>query len=155
MVRDRMSSRIRKSLPHAVPFWIPEHEKFFLTICCERRGHNQLCTSSASALILDSAKFYQDHGNWYCHLFLLMPDHLHAIVSFPRDVSIARFVRKFKIYTAKTSGIRWQRDFFDHRLRNDRDVDLKWDYILENPVRAGLVKTAEEWPFSWAAIRER
>jgi putative transposase len=42
----------------------------------------------------------------------------------------------------------WQRGFFDHVLRNDENYGQKWNYIRENPVRAGLVNNAEDWPYS-------
>lgn len=42
----------------------------------------------------------------------------------------------------------WQRGFFDHVLRSDESYAQKWDYVRENPVRAGLVKRAEDWPYA-------
>jgi REP element-mobilizing transposase RayT len=41
----------------------------------------------------------------------------------------------------------WQPGFFDHILRTDESYGEKWNYVRENPVRAGLVRTAEEWPY--------
>jgi putative transposase len=40
----------------------------------------------------------------------------------------------------------WQPGFFDHLLRNDESYSQKWEYVRLNPVRAGLVKRADEWP---------
>lgn len=63
-------------------------------------------------------------------------------------------VTQWKSYTAKTlgaAGVRWQRGFFDHRLRCDESLDAKSSYIRTNPVRAGLVARAEEWPWVYAA----
>ncbi|AOS44723.1 hypothetical protein Verru16b_01790 [Lacunisphaera limnophila] len=42
----------------------------------------------------------------------------------------------------------WQREFFDHVLRSASSYDQKWHYVRENPVRAGLVTRADEWPFA-------
>jgi len=42
----------------------------------------------------------------------------------------------------------WQRGFFDHVLRNDESYGHKWNYVRENPVRAGLVTKADDWPYS-------
>ena len=42
----------------------------------------------------------------------------------------------------------WQRGFFDHVLRNDESYEDKWNYVRENPVRAGLVTKADDWPYS-------
>jgi hypothetical protein len=42
----------------------------------------------------------------------------------------------------------WQRGFFDHVLRSSEGYSEKWNYVRENPVRAGLVKRTDDWPFS-------
>ena len=42
----------------------------------------------------------------------------------------------------------WQRGFFDHILRSDESYGDKWNYVLENPARAGLVTKADDWPYS-------
>jgi hypothetical protein len=45
--------------------------------------------------------------------------------------------------------VHWQEDFFEHRLRNDETARQKGDYILANPVRAGLVAKPGDWPHVW------
>lgn len=80
---------------------------------------------------------------------LLMPDHLHALLSFPLPEDMRKVVAGFKEMVAKRIAIEWQRDFFDHRLRNDESFDEKVHYIRMNPVRKGLVAKPEEWPWIW------
>ncbi|MFA6561842.1 MAG: hypothetical protein WCV00_08035 [Verrucomicrobiia bacterium] len=41
----------------------------------------------------------------------------------------------------------WQPGFFDHLIRNTESYSEKWNYVRENPVRAGLVERAEDWPY--------
>jgi len=41
----------------------------------------------------------------------------------------------------------WQKEFFDHVLRSDESYESKWHYVRENPVQAGLVSTADDWPY--------
>jgi hypothetical protein len=41
----------------------------------------------------------------------------------------------------------WQKTFFDHLLRSSESYSEKWNYVRENPVRAGLVASAEDWPY--------
>jgi hypothetical protein len=41
----------------------------------------------------------------------------------------------------------WQKGFFDHLIRSDESHAEKWKYVRENPVRAGLVAKAEDWPY--------
>ena len=42
--------------------------------------------------------------------------------------------------------------FFDHLLRSEESYAQKWDYVRENPVRAGLVKNVEDWPYAGELI---
>ena len=62
---------------------------------------------------------------------------------------MSRVIGAWKRFTARTAAVQWQRNFFDHRLRGDESVDEKLEYILRNPVRAGLIKSGEQWPFLW------
>lgn len=91
--------------------------------------------------------------------YCFMPDHLHALVEGQADCSdFQRFVRLFK----QVSGYGhqqafcerlWSPGYFDHVLRNDEATLLIARYVLENPVRAGLVKTIEEYPFlGWSGF---
>ncbi len=87
------------------------------------------------------------------HLLLLMPDHVHCLVSFPATESMSVVITAWKHYLARQYALQWQRDFFDHRLRGDESYDEKANYIRQNPVRAGLVKTSAEWPHVWEPRR--
>jgi len=74
-----------------------------------------------------------------------MPDHLHAIIAFPREPGLKTVISNWKKFVATKHGVKWQRDFFDHRLRNDQELQEKTSYILMNPVRKGLCERAEDW----------
>lgn len=82
-------------------------------------------------------------------MFLLMPDHLHAMMAVPKGESLPAVVRMWKGYQTKKLSIIWQTGFFDHRLRSDESEEEKTDYIRRNPVRAGLVVKPEDWPYVW------
>jgi putative transposase len=141
----------RKHLPHEIPTWIdPSREIYFITICCQPRHLNQLCHNNVAAQLFETVKYRKDCGIWFARLFLLMPDHLHALLSFPPGLmSIRKLISLWKAWTARECVIQWQRDFFEHRLRDDENYREKADYILGNPVRAGLVARAEDWPYVW------
>jgi hypothetical protein len=49
--------------------------------------------------------------------------------------------------TSATTAL-WQREFFDHVLRSGESYSEKWHYVFDNPVRAGLVSSAEEWKYA-------
>ena len=144
---------VRKSLPHGVPLWLDSStEVYFLTFTCRQRGSNQLCSQKTATALLESVAYRHEAGLWFAHLFLLMPDHAHGLFSFPaRGEGIQRAVSAWKGWTAKQCKIVSQRDFFEHRLRREESFLEKSDYIRHNPVRAGLVAEAGNWPWVLSA----
>jgi hypothetical protein len=54
-------------------------------------------------------------------------------------------IKNWKKFVAGKYGVDWQRDFFDHRLRDHYELEEKTGYILMNPVRRGLCVRAEDW----------
>jgi len=143
----------RNSLSHAVPAWVDSSAAvWFVTICGQDRHVNQLATTQTAPSLLASVAYRYDQRQWYPHIFLLMPDHCHALLSFPGEVSPAKVIRDWKHWTASQHGISWQVDFFDHRVRGDGGFNEKLEYIRQNPVRARLVKCASDWPYVWSAF---
>jgi len=142
----------RQLLPHEIPSWVSSADIWFITICCQRREFVQLTKKETANSLLESVRYRHEHRFWYAHIFLLMPDHCHALLSFPEDRKITQVVRDWKRWTARALGIEWQVDFFEHRLRREEYFSQKWDYILQNPVRANLVTSVENWPFVWRPV---
>jgi putative transposase len=144
----------RRTLPHEVPLWVdPQREIYFITVNCQQRGTNQLATPMVAKRLLDTVRFRNERFFWFAHLFLVMPDHVHGLFSFPpSEHALHETISLWKRWTARQLGIDWQRDFFEHRLRSNESRRDKADYILANPVRKGLVKEPKQWP--WALIPE-
>jgi len=71
------------------------------------------------------------------------------LASFPSDKDMPAVISQWKEILAKKLDIGWQPNFFDHRLRKEESFQEKTDYILNNPVRRGLVAHAEEWNYLW------
>ena len=139
----------RKILPHEIPSWVADGSEYFITICAKPKGKNQLCHEDVRNAIHDAFMYYQTRGDLWLHLLVLMPDHLHSIMSFNREKGMRKSIMEFKKYSAKTMGISWQRDFFDHRLRKNESYTEKAHYIRMNPVRAGLCDDPGDWPYVW------
>ena len=141
----------RKKLPHAVPSWVSDSSIFFITLCAEPRGRNHLCHSDRSEKLFASVAFNMSRGVWWPHLVLLMPDHLHGLLSFAPEPGMKKALDDWKHYTRRELGVSWQRDFFDHRLRPGESFREKAAYIRANPLRAGLVRRDEDWVYvrSW------
>ena len=71
-----------------------------------------------------------------------MPDHVHLLLSFGEVDLYSKIIGDWKRWVAVHYGIEWQENFFDHRVRNEDNDKWKGDYIFNNPVRAGFVKTS-------------
>lgn len=142
-----MNLPFRTKVNHRSPEWI-EVPVYFITICTQERGCNQLCTESAPK-ILQSVQFYHEKERWYCEFMVLMPDHVHFLLSFRNDEVYQRIIGDWKRWITRHYGIQWQENFFEHRLRREESLDQKARYLEGNPVRAGLVTDAKDWPYFW------
>ena len=142
-----MARQMRKRMDHKAHFAGRFGAIYFITICCQRRGSNQLCHDETAAVLANTARIYHERARWNLNLLLLMPDHLHAIIGVDGQTSLAQLIRDYKRITAKIAGVRWQWNFFDHRLRHDESLAEKFAYICQNPVRAGLVRAEHDWPY--------
>lgn len=139
----------RRTLHHIALPWVKDGSLYFVTICTELRGQNQLCRPDPELKLLEPAVRYHDAQRWWLKIFLLMPDHLHAMIAVPGMRSLSTVIQVWKAYQTKHLAVRWQSGFFDHRLRSDESEDAKTDYIRLNPVRAGLIGRADDWPYFW------
>ena len=121
---------------------------FFVTVCTSER--RPLLANDAAHGILLAA--WRDARSFVVGRYVIMPDHVHLFcapaVSPPE--SLAKWVAYWKSISARNStsphGHKlWQRDFWDRQLRSGDSYSEKWDYVRNNPVRAGLVKNPDEW----------
>ena len=135
-------------LRHGIPDWV-EYPEYFITVCCTPQGANQLCVPWIASLVKESIGFRQRRKIWYFELLVLMPDHLHGILSISERRKLDTEIRSWKRWIAATSGVTFQKGFFDHRLRGSESARGKWNYVSLNPVRKGLIEKAEDWPFRW------
>jgi putative transposase len=131
-------------LHHRTPGWVATGTRFHIRLRSEY-GQRPLTNPELAAIFLRSAQYYHQEMRWYVWLFLLMPDHLHAILSFPQEAAMGRVVGDWKRYLANETGVRWQDNYFDHRLRSEDEFIAKCHYIRMNPVRKGLCSQPEQW----------
>jgi REP element-mobilizing transposase RayT len=143
----------RRNLPHLQV----EEKPLFVTFVTHNRW---VLPESVRDLVLKHC--LHDHGiKYHLHGVIVMPDHVHMIITALNDdegdpFGLAEIMNGIKGASAhtinKTLGQRghvWQREFFDHILRSDESAHNKVQYICENPVRKGLVKEADDYPWLW------
>src|SRR5207249_5776974 len=96
---------------------------------------------------------------WRVLAGVIMPDHVHWVISpvEDRELSVGDFSHGIKRTLRKWLGVQsweWQRGCFDRLLRSDENLWSKWIYLKDNPVRPGLVQSANDWPYCLDFINE-
>lgn len=76
-----------------------------------------------------------------------MPDHLHALLILPLNQPMHAIIGAWKGFHAKRMGLKWQNNFFDHRIRGQQELKEAGAYIRLNPVRKGLCRDENDWPW--------
>ena len=108
---------------------------------------DQLARCGTAELVRDGLVHYDQRAAWRLHAVVIMPDHVHVLVTVSATTDLRHLVINWKRYLARCCGIRWQQDFFEHRLRASEHFDAKLECLRQNPVRAALVRAPEEWPY--------
>ena len=126
--------------------------RYFLTICTHHRA--RLFVSDSAVRVVVTQLSRTAHAERFSVIaYCLMPDHIHALVGGTHPAADFReFVRLFKQQSAfrwkrENASTLWQRSYFEHVLRDEEDTIGVAKYILENPVRAGLVERPEAYPY--------
>jgi REP element-mobilizing transposase RayT len=108
----------------------------------------------ARSVAFFSGERYQLHG------WVVMPNHVHAVLWPTPGHTLSSILHSWKSFTSKAgnkllgrSGEFWQKESFDHLIRDDAERVRLVAYVENNPVKAGLCKRAEEWPWSSAYHR--
>lgn len=125
---------------------------YFITICAQRSGVP--FGTDLSREIVDCLLELKLQKGFSLYCYCLMRDHLHLAISPPPDgPDVMEIVQHLKDATTRKTwcGARrarlWQRSFYDHIARRKEDVAAICEYIINNPVRAGLVQSHEQYPF--------
>jgi REP-associated tyrosine transposase len=148
---------------HKYAYWrtLPHIQKsnrpLFVTFSTHKRWY---LPSAARDIVLRSC-LVQNSKTAELHVAAIMPDHAHLILT-PLvgadgwTFSLAEIMKQIKGASAheinrllQRKGPVWQDERFDHILRSNQSLAEKVDYICQNPLRAGLVKDGESYPWLW------
>ena len=110
--------------------------------------------------LVESALLHFDGSRYRLHAWVIMPNHVHVVISPLADATIPRIVASWKSFTAtranallQRSGAFWHEDYFDRFIRDERHFAAALHYVEQNPVEAGLCTQPEDWKFSSAGRR--
>ena len=118
------------------------------------RSSQILVNTDIAEIIMTAFAEYEARSIWSVHSYVIMPNHLHWFFT-PLMYSMSESIMHFKRYTTRqvnaymsTKGKRfWQKEWFDHWSRSASEDEKIVQYIRYNPVKAGLVRTPEQWPY--------
>ena len=142
----------RKPSPRLPDFAYRGRYGYFVTINtaeCQRELVGDFAETCAGKLLESAAR-----SSFEVMAYCMMPDHVHILLRGTTDeADLVKCIKLFKQLTGfafrkRTGQQLWHRSFHDHVLRREEDVDEVAAYIWHNPVRAGLVASAADYPHS-------
>jgi len=148
------------SIPHrhSRPANIAASERTFFSTASTWEKRNLLQSSRTAELFFRTIQDYRAQRKFLLHEFVVMPNHVHLLVTVDIDMTIERAVQLikggFSFQAAKLLGIQapfWQKGFSEVRVLHSDGFENHRRYIHNNPVKAHLVGKAEEYPYSSAS----
>lgn len=125
-------------------------------------GRSLFQTERISELMIDVIRKYVQAGKFRVHDFVVMPNHVHILMTVPGDLSLEKAMQlikgNFSFRVGRELGFKgevWQRGFSDVRITDEQSFNQHKEYIDRNPVMAGLADKAEEYPYGSACLRKR
>jgi REP element-mobilizing transposase RayT len=116
-----------------------------------------LATREPAEIILSCFDWHRRTDRLRLLAFCIMPDHYHVLFYLMERGSLSDVMKSIGKFTARQinehlgkKGQFWQEGYYDHRCRDEDDIDDRLLYIEHNPVREDLVQRAEQWPYSSA-----
>jgi len=141
------SLRLRK-FNYSQPFYV-----YFLTLNARKR-RAYFKVGSLAQMVADGIRYYAKTRNYRLIAYCIMPDHVHLLIQAMEGAKdLTDLVRDFKKFTTTRSwshginGKLWQRGYYEHIVRKSESISAIAEYILNNPVKKGIVKSREEYPF--------
>jgi REP element-mobilizing transposase RayT len=112
------------------------------------------------AQLVQDALLYFDGVRYRLFAWVVMPNHVHVLIEPSKGCTVSNIVQSWKSFTAKKAnellgrtGAFWWPEYFDRAIRDERHFGMAITYIHENPVKAGLVRSPPDWPYSSTARR--
>jgi putative transposase len=129
---------------------------FFITTVTAQRQPIFLRESTAN-LLIETLAHYREQQKFLLHEFVVMPDHIHALLRPAPEISLERAMQFIKggFSFRLRRGHVWQASFTNHRVQDFEDYERHREYIWLNPVRARLCESPEDYPYSSASGRMR
>jgi REP element-mobilizing transposase RayT len=124
-------------------------------------GSCYLSDPRIAKLVQDAILFF-DTDKCLLSAWVVMPNHAHLVTTPLPGKKFAKIMQSLKSFTASEAnklldrtGTFWMPDYYDRFIRNKSHFAAAIHYVENNPVKAGLCRRPEDWPFSSAWFRAR
>jgi putative transposase len=140
---------------------VRQYRRTFFVTTKTSMGRRLLQSDRFAGLLVDVLRSCVAAGRFQVLDFVVMPDHVHLLVSVDGDVSIEKamqFIKGGFSYRVKKElgypGEVWQRGFSEVRVEGEKSFEQHRQYIAQNPVRAGLVGPGEAFGWCFETLRK-
>jgi REP element-mobilizing transposase RayT len=147
-----------KNLPHQSHLRkgrFSEEGRAYALTKCAFHGISLIEDPSVTMSLIEALFWMESQNVYSLGAFVVLPDHYHAVIVLTETKSLSQVMRSIGSHTARqanrimgASGQFWQRGYYDRAIRKTEDINAIFEYIHHNPVRRGLVQSADEWPYS-------
>ncbi len=139
-------------MPHGLIRYQQTGNFHFITFSCHHRLP-YLNTPSARDIFESALELIRRRYNFVVAGYVVMPEHVHLLMSEPRKGVLARSIQAIKLSVSMRRCERpfWQPRYYDFNIHNREKVTEKLRYIHRNPVTRGLCAKPEDWP--WCSFR--
>ena len=151
-----------KPARNADPNKVLRSSRTFFATTRTSEGRALLQSERNATLLIDVLRSYVRARKFLLHDFVVMPNHLHLLLTVGKGMTIERamqFVKGgFSFHLRKEygySGEVWQRGFSESRVEDQRSFAMHREYIAENPVKVGLAGSPGEYPYCFAYLAKR
>ena len=155
-ITQAITYRLADSLPSNVEGKTPEQRRRCEALLDNGCGCCLLRDSAAAGEVISAWRHF-DGVRYRLHAWLVMPNHVHLVVTLREEHPLSGIIHSWNSFTARRinlltgrSGRLWSPDYYDRFIRDDAHFLAAVDYVEQNPVKAGLVTTPTAWPFSSA-----
>ncbi len=129
----------------------------YYTLTTTVANRRRIFTDEASVkCVVDALRQSDQELRSHTLAWVVMPDHVHWLMQLRYD-NLSRCMQRFKSRSARAFNLLhdtcgssvWQRGYYDHCIRSQEALQTHAQYLIENPVRAGLVTAPEDYPYHW------